>query len=155
MYRAVFFTLALAGTAHADDTPGRYHNDKMTVIVHNSMKPLFLVEGDNPIGKPSTFMCRAPVKCVVIMSASIKDNDAGLIYGTCSYVDGIAGAPGCGPDPQFRNQDIGMSYSHQEIFVGRGPHTITTLVTAPYPNAQVLGWAVEYAIYELATKGAN
>lgn len=143
-------TVAVAAPAFgaADvDGPIRWHGNGQTVILHSSMSPTNLVQGDNPIGKPRTFVCRSAAGCVVTMSVSVREtNDPGFTT-VCSYVDGTPGAPGCGLDPDYYTDET-MSNANQQLKVGQGSHTITTVLNCIQAGVQMTGWQTQYTIYE-------
>jgi hypothetical protein len=146
----------LAGTAHADDSdvPIRHHNGGVTVIMQSSMKPIVLVAGDNIIGKARSFDCKSSAGCVVLMNASIQETNGGSRSDTiCNLVDGIQGVPSCTADPGGGNPTL--NFARQQLKVGPGLHTITTIITAGSAGFEALSWEEDYTIYERKVKGTD
>ena len=134
------------GSAQADnDAPIRYRGNGMTVVMHSSMTPITLVRGDNPLGKPRKFTCGSAAGCVVVTSVSAQYKDTSGTS-TCTYVDGEPGAPGCAIDPEDRADNvIGV---RQQFKVSHGMHIVETKTYSYNTVGEIVGWAVDYVIYE-------
>jgi hypothetical protein len=118
--------------------------------MHSSMKPLTLLVGAIVLDKPQSFTCKSLAGCVVIMSASVQETHDVNGTVTCSYVDESEGAPGCTLDP-----GNGVFTVRQQSKVAPGAHLIQTKVHSFNAQGQIVGWAVDYTIYERKVKGAD
>jgi hypothetical protein len=152
--KIIAFVTAMLATTAADPSNGapvhfHYHHHDATVIMQNDNVPFFLEEGDNSIGRSDSFTCKSAAGCVVIMEASILEQDSNYQGILCSYVDGVAGAPGCPLD--ITNSGPIRISAHQQMFVEPGLHSITTvrhIDGSGQGSSEVFGWATEYTIYE-------
>jgi hypothetical protein len=137
---------AIASGACAGDNDGApilFRAPGMAVIMKGSLRHIDVVTGDNQLDKLRTFECRSAGGCVVIMSASV--NRSGTIGSvTCSLVDGVSGAPGC----PFDSNDAALVVTRSQIVVGQGSHTVQTIFHSDNSVGQVLGWSVDYTVYE-------
>ena len=123
----------------------RWHGSNGEIVIwHNGMKTRTLNSGTNDIDGLHKFNCKNPTGCIVIVSASIREQRSS-INTTCAYVDGIGGAPGCNEDPQGGSQII--SSLHEQFRVTSGPRTVQTVVQNSGTTA-MLGWAIDYTIYD-------
>jgi hypothetical protein len=130
------------------DAPVRWHGRDTVKIMRASMKPITLLVGDNAVDNPHTFICKSANGCVVTIMTSIQEtNDSSTENETCSYVDGIPGAPGCVPNPAGSSRLLIITNQQQRV--GLGSHVAQTIVNASNSGSQILGWNVEYTIYEL------
>ena len=78
--KIIAFVTAMLATTAADPSDGapvhfHYHHHDATVIMQNDNVPFFLEEGDNSIGRSDSFTCKSAAGCVVIMEASILEQD--------------------------------------------------------------------------------
>ncbi|HEX4413535.1 MAG TPA: hypothetical protein VH107_07895 [Lacipirellulaceae bacterium] len=145
---SVFFALGVvAALADGDGEPVLWRRGGQEVIMHSSMKPLNIIVGDTPLGKPTTFTCKSAKGCVIISSVSVIQNVGNT--GICTYIDGVAGAPGC-----IFQQEVNSEVIRQQAKVISGPHTIQTIFHAENPG-QVIGWETDYTIYERKVRGAD
>jgi hypothetical protein len=128
--------------------PNRWHGSNgETVIWHNGKKSINLDRGDNAVDPPRKFNCKHLTGCMVIVSASILERRGSGSSTTCAYVDGYAGAPRCVGDPKGTESEF-ISEAHQHIHVSSGVHTVQTIVHMDYGTALMLGWAIDYTIYD-------
>lgn len=81
----------------------------------------------------------------MVASASVHINENTQTT-TCSYVDGIAGAAGCTQDPAPDADHV--VDVRQQSKVAQGSHTVQTIVNSVNEQGKIVGWAVEYSIYE-------
>jgi len=146
MRNAVLFaaTSVLIASPSFGADPNRWHGPNGEIVIwHNGTNARALNGGANDIDGLHKFSCKNPAGCIVIVSASILEQRSGETT-TCAYVDGVAGAPGCNPDPQGDSQII--SRLHEQLRVKAGAHTVKTVVTTS--GGTLLGWAIDYTIYD-------
>jgi hypothetical protein len=156
MYRAALFILTFAGIAYAGESAASavYNHGRVKVILHRSSKPIDLAVGDNLIGKARSFTCESSAGCIVLMNASIQETNGGSRSDTiCNLVDGIPGVPACTADPAGGNPTL--NFARQQLKVGAGSHTITTIIHAVSAGYQALSWEEDDTIYERKVKGAD
>jgi hypothetical protein len=145
-HRALLIGVAAAcawsSATAAGDAPIRWRSHGVGKIFHSSMRPITIQTGDNLLDRLHTFTCHSVAGCVVI--AEVSDQQTGGTSGTstCAFVDGVAGAPGCIDDTEFA---INI---REQFQVAQGDHTIQSIVHSLNPDGQIVGWAVEYSIYE-------
>ncbi len=118
----------------------------MAVIMKGSMRHMDVIGGDNVLDKVRTFTCKSAAGCIVITSASTTRFQT-LGTSTCSYVDDNAGTPGCAYDPITIGDNV-TSVMQEQFAVSAGLHSVQTRVHSDNTLGQILGWEVNYTIYE-------
>jgi hypothetical protein len=89
-----------------------------------------------------------------MMNASIQETNGDDRSDTiCNLVDGVQGVPACTADPT--GGDPTLNFARQQLRVGPGLHTITTIIIAANAGFQALSWETDYTTYERAVPGAD
>lgn len=127
-----------------DGAPAHFHHASPSLIVRQGNKAIPIQDGLTPLDKGlKPINCLSAAGCLVTAKVWFSVSEFRESHTVSAYVDGVAMNPAPLPPSWI------VHSAQQSAVVAQGMHTLQSQVIQQGAGGTIVGWNVEYAVYEL------